>query len=196
MLYCSLTQVFIFPNTRGYKLGFWCWLCVLCRLVTGFPCVQQIFGGGVQENSMLIVARKSNRLQSRLLILCYLEDHAKLQVHQHGAESLPQWSCLFWAVNGFHFCSLEAALYRQCLVCIKDLNVLSLITTMSHVFVYRGYQQQDAHEFMRYLLDHLHRELQYSRNGASHTVSPQDGVRLSTEGKCCMWVHLSWQWFI
>uniref|UniRef100_A0A671UPB5 Ubiquitin carboxyl-terminal hydrolase n=1 Tax=Sparus aurata TaxID=8175 RepID=A0A671UPB5_SPAAU len=52
---------------------------------------------------------------------------------------------------------------------------------------FRGYQQQDAHEFMRYLLDHLHRELQYSRNGASHPVSPQDGVRLSTaEGKCCI----------
>uniref|UniRef100_A0A3P9II49 Ubiquitin carboxyl-terminal hydrolase n=1 Tax=Oryzias latipes TaxID=8090 RepID=A0A3P9II49_ORYLA len=51
---------------------------------------------------------------------------------------------------------------------------------------FRGYQQQDAHEFMRYLLDHLHRELQYSRNGASHPVSPQDGVRLSSaEGKCC-----------
>lgn len=51
---------------------------------------------------------------------------------------------------------------------------------------FRGYQQQDAHEFMRYLLDHLHRELQYSRNGASHPVSPQDGVRLSsTDGKCC-----------
>uniref|UniRef100_G3NL37 Ubiquitin carboxyl-terminal hydrolase n=1 Tax=Gasterosteus aculeatus aculeatus TaxID=481459 RepID=G3NL37_GASAC len=50
---------------------------------------------------------------------------------------------------------------------------------------FRGYQQQDAHEFMRYLLDHLHRELQYSRNGASHPVCPQDGVRFSTaDGKC------------
>ncbi|CAI5664144.1 unnamed protein product [Oreochromis niloticus] len=30
------------------------------------------------------------------------------------------------------------------------------------------------------------RELQYSRNGASHPLSPQDGVRLSsTDGKCC-----------
>ncbi|XP_014857419.1 PREDICTED: ubiquitin carboxyl-terminal hydrolase 3 [Poecilia mexicana] len=52
---------------------------------------------------------------------------------------------------------------------------------------FRGYQQQDAHEFMRYLLDHLHRELQYSRNGASYPVSPQDGVRLSTtDSKCCI----------
>lgn len=56
----------------------------------------------------------------------------------------------------------------------------------------RGYQQQDAHEFMRYLLDHLHRELQYSRNGASLPVSPQDGIILSAaEGKCRMYVDLT-----
>ncbi|KAM9754147.1 ubiquitin carboxyl-terminal hydrolase 3 [Menidia menidia] len=52
---------------------------------------------------------------------------------------------------------------------------------------FRGYQQQDAHEFMRYLLDHLHRELQCCRNGASHPVSPQEAVRISSnEGKCCI----------
>uniref|UniRef100_A0A8C2WFT1 ubiquitinyl hydrolase 1 n=1 Tax=Cyclopterus lumpus TaxID=8103 RepID=A0A8C2WFT1_CYCLU len=52
---------------------------------------------------------------------------------------------------------------------------------------FRGYQQQDAHEFMRYLLDHLHRELQYSRNGASHPFVTLTGP----EYDCCIFFLLS-----
>ncbi|XP_066524523.1 ubiquitin carboxyl-terminal hydrolase 3 [Hoplias malabaricus] len=51
---------------------------------------------------------------------------------------------------------------------------------------FRGYQQQDAHEFLRYMLDHLHRELQGSKNGLPGPSLIPDRPDLTSDNKCCI----------
>uniref|UniRef100_A0A8C1ZXB0 Ubiquitin carboxyl-terminal hydrolase n=1 Tax=Cyprinus carpio TaxID=7962 RepID=A0A8C1ZXB0_CYPCA len=60
-----------------------------------------------------------------------------------------------------------------------------VIGKLSDVFC-RGYQQQDAHEFLRYLLEHLHREMQGSKNGSPSPALSPDRPKHASESKCCI----------
>uniref|UniRef100_A0AAX7TQ89 Ubiquitin carboxyl-terminal hydrolase 3 n=1 Tax=Astatotilapia calliptera TaxID=8154 RepID=A0AAX7TQ89_ASTCA len=132
------------------------------------------------------------KLREHLQSLRNLGNTCFMNAILQSLSNIEQFSCYFKELPAVALRSGKTAGRRMYHTRSQGDN--SVVTVFSHttnkgafcVCVCRGYQQQDAHEFMRYLLDHLHRELQYSRNGASHPVSPQDGVRLSsTDGKCC-----------
>lgn len=56
---------------------------VIVRWINRVLYVEQVFGGRIQKNTLLPVARQPDGLQSRLLILHYLENYAKFQVSIH-----------------------------------------------------------------------------------------------------------------
>lgn len=49
-------------------------------LIGTFDMHPQLIGGRVSEDAVCIVARESNGIQPRVVVLCHLENHAKLQV--------------------------------------------------------------------------------------------------------------------
>lgn len=52
-----------------------------CWCINRVLYVAQVFGGRIQENTLLPVARQPDGLQSRLFILHYMENYAKFQVN-------------------------------------------------------------------------------------------------------------------
>lgn len=67
-----------------------------CWCINRVLYVAQVFGGRVQENALLPVARQPDSLQSRLFILHYMENYAKFQVNflRHSCHhNLEQYYC-------------------------------------------------------------------------------------------------------
>lgn len=82
-------------------------LGVNIRCINKVLYVGQVFGGRVQENSLLPMARQPDGLQSRLLILHNLENYAKFQVDIHQMQ-LPSQSgivCCCYCINVYIFFS-------------------------------------------------------------------------------------------
>ncbi|KAK7891518.1 hypothetical protein WMY93_023481 [Mugilogobius chulae] len=94
-------------------------------------------------------------------------------------SNIEQFSCYFKALPAAAQLSGKAA-GRMYHTRSKGETSVSLVEEIMPCF--RGYQQQDAHEFMRYLLDHLHRELQGRKNGDLHLSEDE----LATGDKACL----------